>query len=49
MGPKNPWDRLTGPFNNQNFGAWLSLVWPFLIAFYRKTNNFKKNFPAFFF
>ena len=25
---------LTGPFNNQNYaGAWLSLVWPFTIAF----------------
>ena len=27
-------DGLTGPFNNQNYaGAWLSLIWPFSIAF----------------
>jgi len=42
---------LTGPFNNQNYaGAWLSLVWPFSIAFLvEKTNNSLKNFTAIFF
>ena len=36
---------LTGPFNNQNYaGAWLSLVWPFSIAFILdKTNKIIKK------
>ena len=39
---------LTGPFNNQNYaGAWLSLVWPFSIAFLlEKTNSSLKKFTA---
>ncbi len=39
---------LTGPFNNQNYaGTWLSLVWPFSIAFLlEKTNNSLKKFSA---
>jgi len=43
---------LTGPFNNQNYaGAWLSLVWPFSIAFLiEKTNSsLKKSISIFFF
>ena len=43
---------LTGPFNNQNYaGAWLSLVWPFSIAFIlEKTNKIiKKGASIFFF
>ena len=43
---------LTGPFNNQNYaGAWLSLVWPFSIAFIlEKTNKIiKKGSSIFFF
>ena len=41
-------DGLTGLFNNQNYaGAWLSLVWPFSIAFLKeKTNSSLKNFTA---
>ena len=39
---------LTGPFNNQNY-AWLSLVWPFSIAFLiEKTNSsLKKSISRF--
>jgi len=39
---------LTGPFNNQNYaGAWLSLVWPFSIAFLiEKTNSSAKKYTA---
>ena len=39
---------LTGPFNNQNYaGAWLSLVWPFSIAFLiEKTNSSLKKYTA---
>ncbi len=39
---------LTGPFNNQNYaGAWLSLVWPFSIAFLvEKTNSSLKKLTA---
>ena len=42
---------LTGPFNNQNYaGAWLSLVWPFSIAFLlEKKNSLFKNLTAIFF
>ena len=43
---------LTGPFNNQNYaGAWLSLVWPFSIAFLiEKVNNtWRKSTAIFFF
>ena len=43
---------LTGPFNNQNYaGAWLSLVWPFSIAFLiEKVNSyFRKSTAIFFF
>ena len=42
---------LTGPFNNQNYaGAWLSLVWPFSIAFFiEKTSNIPKKFSVTFF
>ena len=42
---------LTGPFNNQNYaGAWLSLVWPFSIAFLlEKTKSVLKKFSAIFF
>ena len=43
---------LTGPFNNQNYaGAWLSLVWPFSIAFLiQKTKSaLKKSTCIFFF
>jgi len=44
-------DGLTGPFNNQNYaGAWLSLVWPFSLAFLiEKTNSSFKKFSAIFF
>ena len=39
---------LTGLFSNQNYaGAWLSLVWPFSIAFLiEKTNSSLKKFTA---
>ena len=43
---------LTGPFNNQNYaGAWLSIVWPFSIAFLTEKVNsvFKKSTAIFFF
>ena len=42
---------LTGPFNNQNYaGAWLTLVWPFSIAFLiEKKNSISKKFTATFF
>ncbi len=42
---------LTGPFNNQNYaGSWLSLVWPFAIAFtIEKTNSLVKKSNAIFF
>ena len=44
-------DGLTGPFNNQNYaGAWLSLIWPFSIAFaIEKTRSFVKKSNAIFF
>ena len=44
-------DGLTDPFNNQNYaGAWLSLVWPFSLAFLiEKTNSSFKKFSAIFF
>ena len=37
-------DGLTGPFNNANYaGAWLAIVWPFLLADFREdSSNFKK-------
>ncbi len=42
---------LTGPFNNQNYaGAWLSLVWPFSIAFLiEKVKNKWRKYTAIFF
>ena len=41
---------LTGPFNNQNYaGAWLSLVWPFSLAFLiEKTNSSFKKIQRYF-
>ena len=42
---------LTGPFNNQNYaGSWLSLVWPFSIAFAIENTKslFKKSNAIFF-
>ena len=43
---------LTGPFNNQNYaGSWLSLVWPFSIAFLieKTKSTLKKSISIFFF
>ena len=44
-------DGLTGPFNNQNYaGAWLTIIWPFSIAFaIEKTRSFVKKSNAIFF